>query len=95
MWHTRPRLCEPMVPHIGPVLADVGDVEGVDMERAYLLIAGVLTGAGVGLITGDFTSWLAVGAVMGLALCAMVRPPAERREMKERIVDSQKLRAKS
>ena len=52
-----------------------------DMERAYLLIAGILTGAAVGLLSGNLTCWLAAGAVMGVVLVASAqrRPkrPAE------------------
>jgi uncharacterized membrane protein len=49
------------------------------MDRAYLLIAGVLTGAGIGLITGDFTSWLAAGAVLGVVMSTLAgRRPKHR-----------------
>jgi len=43
------------------------------MNRAYLLIAGVLTGAGVGLFTGHLTYWIAAGAAMGVVLLAAAR----------------------
>jgi F0F1-type ATP synthase assembly protein I len=48
------------------------------MERAYLLIAGVLTGAAVGILMGRITLWICVGVVMGvvLAFAARRRPQA-------------------
>jgi hypothetical protein len=44
-----------------------------EMERAYLLIAGVLTGAAVGLLTGHVTVWLCIGVAMGVVMSASVR----------------------
>ncbi len=44
------------------------------MERAYLLIAGVLTGAAVGLLSSSFGSWLAAGTVMGVTLSLFAQP---------------------
>jgi uncharacterized membrane protein YccC len=62
-----------LLPYICPVLADVGEVKEFAMNRAYLLIAGVLTGAGVGLFTGHLTYWIAAGAAMGVVLLAAAR----------------------
>ncbi len=50
------------------------------MDRAYLLIAGILTGAAVGLLSGNFTCWLALGAVMGFVLSLAARPRRKRPE---------------
>ena len=50
------------------------------MTKLYLLIAGVLTGAGVGLIAGGgnaMAEWVAAGAVMGLVLAIAARPRAK------------------
>jgi hypothetical protein len=44
------------------------------MDRAYLLIVGVLTGAAAGLLSGNLSCWLAAGAVMGLVLMIAARP---------------------
>jgi hypothetical protein len=46
------------------------------MERAYLLIAGILTGAAFGMLTGRLALWICVGAFMGvvLAIAARRRP---------------------
>ncbi len=44
------------------------------MDRAYLLIAGILTGAAVGLLSNSFTCWLAAGAVMGAVMFIAARP---------------------
>ena len=44
------------------------------MERAYLLIAGVLAGAAVGMLSSNFACWLAAGAVMGVVLMLAARP---------------------
>jgi len=43
------------------------------MERMYLLIAGILTGAAVGLLTGHL-GWICAGAVMGGLLALFARP---------------------
>ncbi len=44
------------------------------MERAYLLTAGVLTGAAIGLLTSNPNCWLAGGVAMGLVLAIAARP---------------------
>ena len=43
------------------------------MERMYLLIAGILTGAAVGLLTGHL-GWICAGVVMGGLLALFARP---------------------
>ena len=43
------------------------------MERAYLLIAGVLTGAAVGMLTGRIAVWICVGLAMGVVLAVAAR----------------------
>ena len=48
------------------------------MEKAYLLIAGILTGAAVGLLSGRLTCWLAAGAVMGVILAVAARPSSKK-----------------
>jgi len=50
--------------------------EEFEMERAYLLIAGILTGAAVGMLTGRITVWICLGVIIGavLAVAARRRP---------------------
>ena len=43
------------------------------MERAYLLIAGILTGAAVGLLSGQIAVWISLGVVMGIVLSVSAR----------------------
>jgi uncharacterized membrane protein YoaK (UPF0700 family) len=43
------------------------------MERAYLLIAGILTGAAVGMLTGQIAVWIPLVVVMGIVLSASAR----------------------
>jgi F0F1-type ATP synthase assembly protein I len=43
------------------------------MDRAYLLIAGILTGAAIALLTGRFAVWIPLGVAMGVALSAAAR----------------------
>jgi F0F1-type ATP synthase assembly protein I len=43
------------------------------MERAYLLIAGILTGAAVGMLTGQMAVWIPLGGVMGIVLSVSAR----------------------
>ena len=43
------------------------------MERAYLLIAGVLTGAAVGMLTGRITVWICLGVAIGVVLAVAAR----------------------
>ena len=49
------------------------------MDRAYWLIAGVLTGAAAGLLSGNLTCWVAGGAVMGTVLMIAARPRPKHR----------------
>ena len=53
------------------------------MERAYLLIAGILTGAALGMLTGHIAAWICAGLAMGvvLAVAARRRPEPERNEI--------------
>jgi hypothetical protein len=43
------------------------------MDRFYLLIAGVLTGAAVGMLSGHVNYWLAAGVVIGVVMSAAAR----------------------
>jgi uncharacterized membrane protein YoaK (UPF0700 family) len=47
------------------------------MERAYLLIAGVLMGAAVGMLTGRIAVWICAGLAMGLVLAVAARRRAK------------------
>ena len=49
------------------------DGRSSEMERAYLLIAGILTGAAVGLLSGQIAVWIPLGVVMGIVLSASAR----------------------
>jgi hypothetical protein len=46
------------------------------MDRIYLLIAGILMGAAMGMLTGHIAGWICAGAAMGvvLAIAARRRP---------------------
>jgi F0F1-type ATP synthase assembly protein I len=43
------------------------------MERAYFLIAGILTGAAIGLLSGQMAVWVPLGVVMGIVLSVSAR----------------------
>ena len=59
------------------------------MERAYLLIAGILTGAAVGLLSGQIAVWIPLGVVMGIVLSASARRrPKHPAEPQQRKADS-------
>jgi hypothetical protein len=47
-----------------------------EMERAYFLIAGILIGAAMGMLTGHIEGWICAGLAMGvvLAIAARRRP---------------------
>jgi hypothetical protein len=51
------------------------------MERTYFLIAGILTGAAVGMLTGRIAVWicagLAMGAVLAVAAGGRAKPEEE------------------
>ena len=47
------------------------------MERAYLLIAGILTGAAVGMLTGQMAVWICAGLAMGAVLAFAARRRAK------------------
>lgn len=49
------------------------DEGSLEMERAYLLIAGILTGAAVGMLTGQIAVWIPLGVVMGIVLSVSAR----------------------
>jgi F0F1-type ATP synthase assembly protein I len=49
------------------------DEGSLEMERAYLLIAGILTGAAVGILTGQIAVWIPLGVVMGIVLSVSAR----------------------
>jgi uncharacterized membrane protein YoaK (UPF0700 family) len=53
------------------------------MARAYLLIAGILTGAAVGMLTGRIAVWICAGLAMGvvLAVAARRRTDTDRNEI--------------
>ncbi len=52
------------------------------MQRAYLLIAGILTGAAVGLLSSNFACWLAAGLAMGVVLSLFARPRRKQPQLK-------------
>jgi hypothetical protein len=60
------------------------------MDRAYLLIAGVLTGAAVGMLSGHLTYWIAAGVAIGLLLSASARRrhPMDRKQTQKLTADS-------
>ena len=43
------------------------------MERAYFLIAGILIGAAMGMLTGQVVVWIFLGWLMGAVLAAAAR----------------------
>jgi len=43
------------------------------MERAYFLIAGILIGAAMGMLTGQVLVWICLGGLMGAVLAVAVR----------------------
>ena len=47
------------------------------MERAYFLIAGILMGAAVGMLTGRMAVWICAGLAMGVVLAVAARRRAE------------------
>jgi hypothetical protein len=63
-----------LVPHICLVLADVGRRKEFEMDRVYLLIAGLLTGAALGLLSGNLGLWITIGVAMGVAMSVAARP---------------------
>jgi uncharacterized membrane protein YoaK (UPF0700 family) len=56
------------------------------MERAYLLMAGLLIGAAVGMLTGRIAVWICAGLAMGLVLAVAARrrpkDPMESQQLK-------------
>jgi gas vesicle protein len=46
----------------------------MQMDRVYLLLAGILTGAALGLLSGRPALWICVGVVLGAVLAVAARP---------------------